>query len=54
MAYRNTSAHLTPHGSTKQPLFHQNGAHAGYILYMTDAAQSTSGVDRMRQAMRDT
>ncbi|MBE0153329.1 hypothetical protein FOT80_28575 [Serratia fonticola] len=35
-------------------LFHQNGAHAGYTLYMTDAAQSTSGVDRMRQAMRDT
>lgn len=34
--------------------YYQNGAHAGYILYMTDAAQSTSAVDRMRQAMRDT
>ncbi|MER5112096.1 phage portal protein [Serratia marcescens] len=34
--------------------YYQNGAHAGYILYMTDAAQSTSDVDRMRQAMRDT
>lgn len=34
--------------------YYQNGAHAGYILYMTDAAQSTSDVDRMRKAMRDT
>lgn len=34
--------------------YYQNGAHAGYILYMTDAAQSTSDIDRMRQAMRDT
>ncbi|WP_394853039.1 phage portal protein [Serratia marcescens] len=34
--------------------YYQNGAHAEYILYMTDAAQSTSEVDRMRQAMRDT
>lgn len=34
--------------------YYQNGAHAGYILYMTDAAQSTSDVNRMRQAMRDT
>ncbi len=34
--------------------YDQNGAHAGYILYMTDAAQSTSDVDRIRQAMRDT
>jgi len=34
--------------------YYQNGAHVGYILYMTDAAQSSSDVDRMRQAMRDT
>ncbi|WHU84796.1 phage portal protein [Pantoea agglomerans pv. betae] len=34
--------------------YYQNGAHAGYILYMTDAAQSSSDIDRMRQAMRDT
>ncbi|MBF6636206.1 phage portal protein [Rouxiella silvae] len=34
--------------------YYQNGAHAGYILYMTDAAQSSSDVDKMRQAMRDT
>ena len=34
--------------------YYQNGAHAGYILYMTDAAQSSSDIERMRQAMRDT
>ena len=34
--------------------YYQNGAHAGYILYMIDAVQSSSDVDRMRQAMRDT
>ncbi|CAH5633637.1 hypothetical protein AI2943V1_1267 [Klebsiella oxytoca] len=34
--------------------YYQNGAHAGYILYMTDAAQSSCDIDRMRQAMRDT
>jgi PBSX family phage portal protein len=34
--------------------YYQNGAHAGYILYMTDAAQSSSDIDKMRQAMRDT
>ncbi|RTF38324.1 phage portal protein, partial [Serratia marcescens] len=34
--------------------YYQNGAHAGYILYVTDASQSTSDVDRMRKAMADT
>jgi PBSX family phage portal protein len=34
--------------------YYQNGAHAGYILYMTDAAQSSSDIDSMRKAMRDT
>ncbi|HCT7142124.1 TPA: phage portal protein [Klebsiella pneumoniae] len=34
--------------------YYQNGAHAVYILYMTDAAQSSCDIDRMRQAMRDT
>lgn len=33
--------------------YYQNGAHAGYILYMTDASQSSTDVDKMRQAMRD-
>jgi len=34
--------------------YYQNGAHAGYILYMTDAAQSSNDIDSMRKAMRDT
>ncbi|EMU6155728.1 phage portal protein [Yersinia enterocolitica] len=34
--------------------YYQNGAHAGYILYMTDAAQSSSDIEAMRQAMRGT
>ena len=34
--------------------YYQNGAHAGYILYMTDAAQTRSDIDQMRKAMRDT
>lgn len=34
--------------------YYQNGAHAGYILYMTDAAQSSSDIEAMRKAMRDT
>ena len=34
--------------------YYQKGTHAGYIRYMTDAAQSSSDVERMRQAMRDT
>lgn len=33
---------------------YQNGALAGYILYMTDAAQSSSDIERMRKAIRDT
>ncbi len=33
--------------------YYQNDAHAGYILYMTDATQSTSDMDRKRQAMHD-
>lgn len=34
--------------------YYHIGTHANYILYMTDAAQSSSDVDRMRQAIRDT
>ena len=33
--------------------YYQNGAYAGNILYMTDAAQSSSDIERMRQVMRD-
>ena len=32
--------------------YYQNGAHAGYILYVTDAAQSGTDVEALRDAMR--
>ena len=33
--------------------YYNNGSHAGFILYMTDAAQSQDDVDALRKAMRD-
>lgn len=48
------SAWLNESATLFRRKYYQNGAHAGYILYMTDAAQSSSDIDRMRQAMRDT
>jgi PBSX family phage portal protein len=33
--------------------YYQNGAHAGYIMYVTDAAQSSTDVEALRKAMRD-
>ncbi|MBI3727105.1 MAG: phage portal protein [Burkholderiales bacterium] len=33
--------------------YYKNGSHAGFILYMTDAAQNQTDVDAMRQALRD-
>ncbi|QCR37036.1 phage portal protein [Nissabacter sp. SGAir0207] len=48
------SAWLNESATLFRRKYYQNGAHAGYILYMTDAAQSSSDVERMRQAMRDT
>lgn len=32
--------------------YYQNGAHAGYIMYVTDAAQSGTDVEALRDAMR--
>ena len=32
--------------------YFQNGSHAGFILYMTDAAQDQADVDKMREALR--
>lgn len=48
------SAWLNESATLFRRKYYQNGAHAGDILYMTDAAQSSSDIDRMRQAMRDT
>ncbi|WP_139539395.1 phage portal protein [Klebsiella spallanzanii] len=33
--------------------YYQNGAHAGYIMYVTDAAQSSTDVESLRDAMRN-
>ena len=48
------SAWLNESATLFRRKYYQNGAHAGYILYMADAAQSSSDIERMRQAMRDT
>lgn len=32
--------------------YYVNGSHAGFILYMTDAAQNPEDVDKLREAMR--
>ena len=32
---------------------HKNGSHAGFILYMTDAAQSEDDITALRTALRD-
>ncbi len=34
--------------------YYQNGAHIDYILYMTDATQSSTDIDRMLEVMRHT
>ncbi|MBK5910144.1 phage portal protein [Rhodothalassium salexigens] len=33
--------------------YYVNGSHAGFILYMTDPAQSQDDIDRLREAMRE-
>lgn len=33
--------------------YYQNGSHAGFILYMTDAAQQQDDVDTLRKALKD-
>jgi PBSX family phage portal protein len=33
--------------------YYLNGSHAGFVFYMTDAAQQQSDVDDLRQAMKD-
>ena len=48
------SAWLNESATLFRRKYYQNGAHAGYILYMTDAAQNSSDIEQMRKAMRDT
>ena len=33
--------------------YYKNGSHAGFILYMTDAAQDATDIDNMRQALKE-
>lgn len=33
--------------------YYENGSHAGFILYMTDAAQNEADVDSLRKALKD-
>jgi len=48
------SAWLNESATLFRRKYYQNGAHAGYIMYMTDAAQSSSDIEQMLKAMRDT
>lgn len=33
--------------------YYENGSHAGFILYMTDAAQTEADIDALRKALKD-
>lgn len=33
--------------------YYKNGSHAGFILYMTDAAQQQEDVDALRTALKE-
>lgn len=33
--------------------YYENGSHAGFILYMTDAAQTENDIDALRKALKD-
>ena len=47
------SAWLNESATLFRRKYYQNGAHAGYIMYVTDAAQSSTDVEALRRAMRD-
>lgn len=47
------SAWLNESATLFRRKYYQNGAHAGYIMYVTDAAQSSTDVESLRKAMRD-
>lgn len=46
------SAWLNESAALFRRKYYQNGAHAGYIMYVTDAAQSRTDVEALREAMR--
>lgn len=47
------SAWLNESATLFRRKYYQNGAHAGYIMYVTDAAQSSTDVESLRDAMRN-
>lgn len=47
------SAWLNESATLFRRKYYQNGAHAGYIMYVTDAAQSSTDVETLRRSMRD-
>lgn len=47
------SAWLNESATLFRRKYYQNGAHAGCIMYVTDAAQSNTDVELLRSAMRD-
>ncbi len=47
------SAWLNEYATLFSRKYYQNGAPAGYIMYVTDAAQSSTDVEALRKAMRD-
>jgi len=46
------SAWLNESATLFRRRYYNNGSHAGFILYLSDATQSTEDVDLLRQAMR--
>ncbi|MBN3005566.1 phage portal protein [Chromobacterium alkanivorans] len=47
------SAWLNESATLFRRKYYLNGSHAGFILYMTDAAQNPDDVDAMRKALKD-
>lgn len=47
------SAWLNESATLFRRKYYQNGSHAGFILYMTDTAQSQDDIDALRQALKD-
>ncbi|HGM5293833.1 TPA: phage portal protein [Serratia marcescens] len=47
------SAWLNESATLFRRKYYQNGAHAGYIMYVTDAAQNNTDVEALRKAMSD-
>lgn len=47
------SAWLNESATLFRRRYYKNGSHAGFILYMTDAAQQQEDVDALRKALRD-